>query len=558
MSNFFRKAAALTALLAVAAQPLGAWAYAPTLDLVVRTGVPATDAANQEFNSCLKEALALKDAKLRDETARPYCYGVYGKAVSAALNDSQEAGLSLSYIASIGQKSEGGLDSVLLLRALRQAQDFQKLAKQALDRRLAIGNGDGTPIAKLDALKAEQASAQKAGSGALAKTLDAKIAFLTKAKTLRDASDAASKKVVEALAKFGYSVTSPSDLSQTQALIDRELKLGLKFNLRALLIAINQSVAEPDIVAKKAFNYVVNNPGKIAKAGGTAIVSLGKKLILCAASIQSTAKCAKAVADGFVESIATNAKVLVFQQDLQGNPVSDEEWGKALLMAPLIYLPMLPAGKLGAVADVRLATKSALTAKLGEEAAENFVKVATRATGEAQTQAQAVIKNALKDSKDSLGKVVAQAEKNTGKAVVPAAVKEPTFAESYADYLKNPSDFGARPSVGAAVVGTIGNTVVREYSTARKLLVIQGQYVLRYSDYRKLYAFDGKYLVDYATRRKLAFVDGNYVLRYTDYRKVAKLDGKYVLRYADNRKFATIEGGSQDFLAAAVHLLLNQ
>ena len=442
MRTIFRKAVALATLAAFAAQPLGAWAYVPTPDLAVKTGVPAAFEAVLALNSCWKRALTLKDAKRRDEVDRPNCYNEFGTKLSAALNDSQEAGLSVDFLAGLATSSEGFTDSVLLLRALRQAQDLQKLAKQALDRRLAIGNGDGTPIAQLDTLKAQLAAAQKAGSGALAKTLDAKIAFLTKAKTLRDASDAANKKVDEFLAKFGYSVTSPSDLSQTQALIDRELKIGRRLNMRAFMVAIRQAAGDLDRQSSKVIDYVLNNPGKIIVDGGVALLYLGGKTVMCVTSIQSTLKCGNALAEGFVESVATNAKAIVLQQDLKGNPISDEEWSKAVLMAPLVYAPLVPVGKLGSVALSRATAKTALTAKVGAGAGDAVLNAAVRGTGEAKAGAQAFLKSALKDSEDLLKKAAEQAQKEAAEKAAKSAAEKAAKAQKAV--LKK----GAKPSAG--------------------------------------------------------------------------------------------------------------
>ena len=98
---------------------------------------------------------------------------------------------------------------------------------------------------------------------------------------------------------------------------------------------------------------------------------------------------------------------------------------------------------------------------------------------------------------------------------------------------------------------------VSEYSGYRKVLKIDGDYVLEYSSYKRLYKFDGDYLVAYPSYKRLLKFDGSYIVRYSDYRRIAKLDGQYLVNYPNYRRIAILEcPGRRSALAAAAYFLL--
>lgn len=98
---------------------------------------------------------------------------------------------------------------------------------------------------------------------------------------------------------------------------------------------------------------------------------------------------------------------------------------------------------------------------------------------------------------------------------------------------------------------------ISEYSGYRKVLKIEGDYVLEYSSYKRLYKFDGDYLVAYPSYKRLLKFEGSYVVRYSDYRRIAKLDGQYLVNYPNYRRIAILEcPGHRSALAAAAYFLL--
>ena len=98
---------------------------------------------------------------------------------------------------------------------------------------------------------------------------------------------------------------------------------------------------------------------------------------------------------------------------------------------------------------------------------------------------------------------------------------------------------------------------ISEYSGHRRVLKIDGDYVLEYSSYKRLYKFDGDYLVAYPSYKRLLKFEGSYVVRYSDYRRIAKLDGQYLVNYPSYRRIAILEcPGRRSALAAAAYFLL--
>ena len=98
---------------------------------------------------------------------------------------------------------------------------------------------------------------------------------------------------------------------------------------------------------------------------------------------------------------------------------------------------------------------------------------------------------------------------------------------------------------------------VQDYSSNRKVLKVDGDYVLNYSNNTKLYKFDGDYIVDYKNYKKMLKMDGDYVVRYSDNKKIGKWDGSYLIDYSTNRKIAKLDcPGKRSVLAAAAYFLL--
>jgi hypothetical protein len=97
--------------------------------------------------------------------------------------------------------------------------------------------------------------------------------------------------------------------------------------------------------------------------------------------------------------------------------------------------------------------------------------------------------------------------------------------------------------------------VVTDYSNYRKVLKMDGDYVLLYDQYKRVYRFDGEYICDMNYKR-LAKMDGEYIVRYSDYKRIARWDGEYLIDYSNYKKIARLEcPGRRSALAAAVYFL---
>lgn len=96
-----------------------------------------------------------------------------------------------------------------------------------------------------------------------------------------------------------------------------------------------------------------------------------------------------------------------------------------------------------------------------------------------------------------------------------------------------------------------------QYPVYRRVLKVDGDFVVDYNSYRRLYKFDGAYLVAYNNYRRLLKFDGRYIVRYSDNRRIAYLDGEYLVRYSDRRRIAKLEcPGQRSAMAAAAYFLL--
>ena len=97
--------------------------------------------------------------------------------------------------------------------------------------------------------------------------------------------------------------------------------------------------------------------------------------------------------------------------------------------------------------------------------------------------------------------------------------------------------------------------VVTDYSNYRKVLKMDGDYVLLYDNYKRVYRFDGEYICDMNYKR-LAKIEGEFVVRTSDYKRIARWDGEYLIDYSNYRKIARLEcPGRRSALAAAVYFL---
>jgi tetratricopeptide (TPR) repeat protein len=132
-------------------------------------------------------------------------------------------------------------------------------------------------------------------------------------------------------------------------------------------------------------------------------------------------------------------------------------------------------------------------------------------------------------------------------------------------FQMNPSFFSNRllyrSLLGVAVLfgglSAAAQCYVEQYPNYRRVLRVDGDYVLAYASYKRLFKFDGDYLLAYSSYKRLLKFDGDYIVRYDNYRRIARLDGQYLVEYPGSRRIARLDcPGRRSALAAAAYFLL--
>jgi len=101
-----------------------------------------------------------------------------------------------------------------------------------------------------------------------------------------------------------------------------------------------------------------------------------------------------------------------------------------------------------------------------------------------------------------------------------------------------------------------GQCYVRDYTTMRKLLRVEGDFVVEPFTFKRLYKLDGQYLLVHDSFRRLLYFENGHVLRFSDRRRIGKLDGRYLLDYRTLRRVALLDcPGQRSALAAAAYFL---
>ena len=61
---------------------------------------------------------------------------------------------------------------------------------------------------------------------------------------------------------------------------------------------------------------------------------------------------------------------------------------------------------------------------------------------------------------------------------------------------------------------------IKDYSTFKNVLRVDGDFVQTYDTYRRVYKIDGPFLLAYNTYKKLLKFESGYIIRYSDFKKI--------------------------------------
>ena len=58
---------------------------------------------------------------------------------------------------------------------------------------------------------------------------------------------------------------------------------------------------------------------------------------------------------------------------------------------------------------------------------------------------------------------------------------------------------------------------IKDYSTLKNVLRVDGDFVQTYDTFRRIYKIDGPFLLAYNTYKKLLKFEGGFIIRYSDF-----------------------------------------
>lgn len=364
MRTFFRKAAALTALLAVAVQPLGAWAYAPIESFAASYKPLPNSQAVPDFRTCIKKAMANRVVSVRDSVDRPRCYENFGKALAVGMTVPNTTTFSNAFRAAPDLAELDGLDSTAILVSFGKVQAIQAQADQVLAQRVELASKYLGPRVTLDQfpkVRADFAALQKALAAAAADPAKAAmlrgkvaqlapaVAYLTRLQALYDRYVALSKQAAAELAKYGYSLAKPLSAPDLKNLVAKEKSTLASLDERAIVAlhgrgvtALAHAGAEFTIAAANAIAYLIKLPGDKRKIEDVQLMVM-RGAVFCIGDLD---RCRLAIlkntAEGTIET-ANSLKIYFTQRDLFGRPVSDDEWSRSVLMLPVNLFAVVTA-----------------------------------------------------------------------------------------------------------------------------------------------------------------------------------------------------------------------
>lgn len=452
MTTLFRRTLAALVLLSFAGQPLSALAYSPLYLVADASGVPAGKQAADGFQRCTAKAMLVRDLAARN-AKRDLCYAVLADALRTALNNSQETRLAVDYGLGMKYPSErGAVGTVDILQAIQVIRNKQSQAADDRKKMAALlPSAGGTSTSQLEALRAKSLATAKEYAKALsesrgARAFEAGLAS-TRAETLRrqaaayakilaaltaikalEVRIAAARTAVDALvAKYGFPSVALDDASILKRLESEELAFVAAQEDGALIVA----TADAQYAARKSLEdgwaYAYDNPGKAVLIGSAAIIVVGATAFCVAASAGVCAPAVAAVGGYFT---ADSVTVVLTQKNIFGKPASDDEWGQAVLMLPVMAAPAVASALKGGAAALRTASaslKTALRAKFGAQAADDLAALALRGEGVAKSAAIKQIDQVAQESGVAKAAAVGKAApviKKIGRDQLSARVKK--------------------------------------------------------------------------------------------------------------------------------------